>query len=636
MLDPRIRLRKAIVEGNLPITKRLLQRFPDLWLNIDPDAKGWCNLHYASYHGNYLICFHLVTLYRNRQLQISRRMFEQESHSDSGSEIDDTDDSIQSSTTIRAYDYLDMLTFDGLSVLHLPCMTHQLQTLHYLLKEFPGRQWLNHRGGPDLQTPLHYACRYGFKEGLKLLLEFEADYNLVDEQGNTCLHVCFQYGHINCIESLLQFVLAPCQTKEETDAALTQYELKANAKGWVAVDMSATFRLQRQYKKLKVELMQRHSELQRLMKQQQAQEQNDYEQQQEQQQPHEEVQRPHKYSISSFPLTPPFVHPLTGLLEGVSSTDFSPLNSAISTFSESLTPQHENGVLASPVVPVLMAKLDPKSFSQSRAGKARAYLLTLPNGANAEVSSSSMSMRPLALRQRSSTSAAQSSTGSRVNPPNNSFRLPLTPIPEISRMAIKTQTPSLKSVAISPQVRNTDQSLKLALMRNQSSKHSSLSESNSPKATIVLRKSFSSAGGLPGAESLRNSPQALDFAKTMQLQRQAASSVSFSRRSSSSSSSSIAAKIAFASGNSSKYSLGTFADSESPRRTSLRASPNKEIPPLIRKAKSTTMIPPAVSELSLPSMKWTSTASFKHIPGASTDDLTRQQVSNVAFNRVGR
>ena len=146
MLDPSARLRNAVIAGNLAIVKRILSRFPELWLNADPNHQGWSNLHYASYHGHYLICFHLITF------------------------INKTLGNLQ-----NEYTTLDLLTFDNLNVLHLCMEHHHSQTLHYLLQEFPGKLWLNSMGGEHNQSPLHYSCKYNFKEGTNLLLEFGAN-----------------------------------------------------------------------------------------------------------------------------------------------------------------------------------------------------------------------------------------------------------------------------------------------------------------------------------------------------------------------------------------------------------------------------------------------------------------------------
>lgn len=180
MLDPSERLRNAIIEGNLSITKRILVKNPELWLNIDT-KNGWNNLHYSSYNGNYLICFHLIS-FINQSKKLNNDLAN------------------------VLLNHNDMLTFDKLSVLHLTIRALHLQTLHYLLQEFPGTYWLNHKGGEREHTPLHYCCIYGFPEGLKLLLEKGADYNVVDNQGNNLLHLAFEYGNFECIKIFLHYL----------------------------------------------------------------------------------------------------------------------------------------------------------------------------------------------------------------------------------------------------------------------------------------------------------------------------------------------------------------------------------------------------------------------------------------------
>lgn len=230
MRDPPERLRKAVIEGNLPITKRLLARFPDLWLNTDPGNNGWCNLHYASFKGNYLVCFHLLSL--------KRRSLGPSKHSE-----------------------MDMLTFDNLTVLHMPIFRHHSQTLHYLLQEFAGHTWINHKGGKDERTPLHYCCACSFTDGLKLLLEFGADWKMTDKNGDTCLHLCFSYGNINCLRELVKCIVAKCARslhdvvgepqfsgKEAILAELSEFESIKNRNGFRAIDYASSFELQAQYK----------------------------------------------------------------------------------------------------------------------------------------------------------------------------------------------------------------------------------------------------------------------------------------------------------------------------------------------------------------------------------------------------
>lgn len=266
MQDPPERLRDAIINGNLSITKRLLTKFPELWLNIDPNSQGWCNLHYASFNGNYLVCFHLVSIMRK--------------HSGSHG-------------SVNTICNIDLLTFDNLTVLHMPLLHHHSQTLHFLLQEFSSTYWIDFRGGEFSRTPLHFCCVYRFADGLKLLLEFGADWKVCDSNGDTCLHLCFAYGDIACLRELLKFVAShrvrqylasrnndeslPTKTistgkwQDLTFHTSTQYFSRAgtddlkfvvleeigylenlkNERGWQAIDYAATFDLASQYASLK-------------------------------------------------------------------------------------------------------------------------------------------------------------------------------------------------------------------------------------------------------------------------------------------------------------------------------------------------------------------------------------------------
>ncbi|CAD1811019.1 Ankyrin repeats (3 copies) family protein [Candida parapsilosis] len=222
MLDPSARLRNAVIAGNLAIVKRILSRFPELWLNADPNHQGWSNLHYASYHGHYLICFHLITF------------------------INKTLGNLQ-----NEYTTLDLLTFDNLNVLHLCMEHHHSQTLHYLLQEFPGKLWLNSMGGEHNQSPLHYSCKYNFKEGTNLLLEFGANYKLADGNGDTCLHLCFQYGSLDCLCAIASYIISQSKDKDSAKEALDALEKVKNTNGWIAKDFASSFELIQQYEVVK-------------------------------------------------------------------------------------------------------------------------------------------------------------------------------------------------------------------------------------------------------------------------------------------------------------------------------------------------------------------------------------------------
>lgn len=248
MLDASTRLRNAIVLGSLSITKRLLSRFPELWLNIDPNNDGWSNLHYAAYHGHYLICFHLISMMNKYKREIP------------------------------GYGHIcdiDLVAFSNLTVFHMPIKNHYSQTLHYLLQAFSGSKWLDQRGGPDMRTPLHCCCASNFIEGLNLFLEFGADWSAQDSNGETCLHICFSTGNSACLQELVKSVATRKAllllsdydvdmpvTKEEGGPSLSELiqavnqeldklERIKNNRGFMAMDQAFSDLIVSQYKSLK-------------------------------------------------------------------------------------------------------------------------------------------------------------------------------------------------------------------------------------------------------------------------------------------------------------------------------------------------------------------------------------------------
>ncbi|GEQ72920.1 hypothetical protein JCM33374_g6608 [Metschnikowia sp. JCM 33374] len=64
------------------------------------------------------------------------------------------------------------------------------------------------------------CCVWRFTDGLKLLLEFGADWRLADVNGDTCLHLCFAHGDLTSIEALVKYVMAQALSKHrEMDCA---------------------------------------------------------------------------------------------------------------------------------------------------------------------------------------------------------------------------------------------------------------------------------------------------------------------------------------------------------------------------------------------------------------------------------
>ncbi|SGZ48206.1 CIC11C00000001279 [Sungouiella intermedia] len=472
MQEPPQRLRGAIIRGNLPITKRLLARFPELWLNIDPNNHGWCNLHYASYHGNYLVCFHLVSL--------MNRMRESANVCD-----------------------LDLITFDNLTVLHMPLMNHHSQTLHFLLQEFSGHRWINHRGGPLSRTPLHYCCVHQFADGLKLLLEFGADWTAQDKNGDTCLHLCFEFGHLDGLEELVKFTAtrrlkqylressSSDDEKEVKERDLKERELKefkekdfkeskgskmskvssdslsqtkwairtavqdeiakfeniTNNKGWRAEDYSATFEMAKRYNSLKETWIDRAVE--------------------------EELALRHltdsDSALSMYVYDP--VHDRLAKLSLNSLSSSLHVDTAAGSLTSSLA--GDAGVLASPIhlimQPLLassrhgsiLENLDnspvPITSNDITEKKGRQHSRSLP-GATPEP----IAERPPQTRKRSNTSFAFSlrppqllATRTPVLASGSMPPPPVTPLlMEMSKLDL-SKTPSLKSVTISPLVRYT-------------------------------------------------------------------------------------------------------------------------------------------------------------------------------------
>lgn len=111
---------------------------------------------------------------------------------------------------------------------------------------------------------------YRFAEGLKLLLEFGADCSVQDENGDTCLHLCFTYNHFEGLQVLVKYAasqrvrqhLLEGGAGEKGDASskqprsairlavedeLAKFEDITNKKGWRALDYASTFELAARY-----------------------------------------------------------------------------------------------------------------------------------------------------------------------------------------------------------------------------------------------------------------------------------------------------------------------------------------------------------------------------------------------------
>ena len=569
MLEPLERLRNAIKLGNLPITKRLLHRFPELWLNRDSENKGWSNLHYASYHGNYLICFHLVSF-------INKNLGNIQKH----------------------YSKIDLLTFNELTIIHLPLIHHHSQTLHYLLQEFPGELWLNHPGGDLKQTPLHYACIYGFKEGIKLLLEFGAAWDATDLNGNTCLHLCFQYGNFDCIQDLLKFVLVCCKDRDEGLEVIEKFESIRNEKGWLAIDYAFSFELIKQYRFLKQELFVLNQEL-------------------------------------------------SGSMQ--SNSEFTRSSSSFNLSKEpSQTSLQENKVLSSPIIPMSQSQSqsqpqaqqdqqqnnkdvnDNPQTSKTVSIKNRAHSQSLPN-ADPVIDIQTNRNKSISTRRRSNTLYNYRPPNPiNASSPRNSTGGPHTPI---TTQTALNNTPSLKSVTISPLVRSNGN-------ENSSSPQSVISISSainaSPSHSAIRRKSMNSMAIIPlsyqnndDRDQRRPSYSGSIDARTSVMDRtpnksdstpspskQLPDIVRLPRRSSSTMS--IGAKLA-------TDDYGTSNPDQEDANISAPTITNEAIP-MLRKAKSST------TDLNSTLSRQKST--ILPSPEVESDNLKRSNISSISFSRV--
>ncbi len=242
MSDPAIRLRKAIINGNYFIVTRLLKRYPDLLDNIDPE-NGWTNLHYAAFHDRYEIAEVILgqllvrvdstkkeaSSSHNSVTPVQGSRKRGSSYGSTGSTFPNDYTQITSEDEIK-------LDFKKNTVLHAACSGNSRHTLHLLLEYFS--VCIDQRGDHGY-TPSHICCLKNYPECLKILLQNGSYPDIVDDDGNTPLHLALQYGFLLCAQSLV--------TAKASDTMV-------NNEGWSALDVVYDYETKEKYLALKKEI----------------------------------------------------------------------------------------------------------------------------------------------------------------------------------------------------------------------------------------------------------------------------------------------------------------------------------------------------------------------------------------------
>ena len=106
---------------------------------------------------------------------------------------------------------IDILTQNTLnSLLHFACLGESTTVLSYLLQRCT-KALVNHKNSNN-ETPLHWAVKSSSTEAVKLLLSYGASPKLVDNKGNSILHIAAESGNIAMIKLILRKKLCPIDT----------------------------------------------------------------------------------------------------------------------------------------------------------------------------------------------------------------------------------------------------------------------------------------------------------------------------------------------------------------------------------------------------------------------------------------
>lgn len=99
----------------------------------------------------------------------------------------------------------------GQNILSMSVCYENLDILKYIILK--GQSDLNSRDSFG-RTALHYACSVGFVEGIRLLIQNGANYNIANNAGETPLIKACQFAETHAIEMLLQLAQIDVQAKD--------------------------------------------------------------------------------------------------------------------------------------------------------------------------------------------------------------------------------------------------------------------------------------------------------------------------------------------------------------------------------------------------------------------------------------
>lgn len=99
------------------------------------------------------------------------------------------------------------------SILHFAAIGERTHCLKYLIPNIPS--YLINKANKNGETPLHWACRAGHIENIKILLEANADTHKMDFEGNSILHFAVEAGDYKVTRFLLKNSLCAVDCKNK-------------------------------------------------------------------------------------------------------------------------------------------------------------------------------------------------------------------------------------------------------------------------------------------------------------------------------------------------------------------------------------------------------------------------------------